>query len=118
MRHLQDLFTRAKSFWPQRRVPVARVASNLAPRRSSYGGGNQFVQQLSRHLMFHGYEVCYRLDKDVDCILIMDGRESLTTFNVKEIAVLRYHHSSSVYKTPRQCEEDFQHSHLTYFATI
>ena len=96
MRPLQDLFVRVKSFWPQSRTTVARVAINLAPRRSSYGGGNQFVQQLSRYLTFHGFEVCFRLDKKVDCILIIDGRDNLTTFGINEVLAFKQHHPSVV----------------------
>lgn len=92
----RDLLTAVRSSLPQRRKPVARVAVNLAPRKSPYGGGNQFLQQLGRYLTFHGYEVVYHLDSGVDCVLIMDGRNAQTTFGLREIQAFKRLHPSVV----------------------
>jgi glycosyltransferase involved in cell wall biosynthesis len=92
------------SFWSQlrgrlgaRAVPtVARVAVNLAPRSSPYGGGNQFVDLLARQLRFQGYDVRFGLREDVDAVLVIDGRRELTTFGIEEIAALKRRRPSVV----------------------
>jgi glycosyltransferase involved in cell wall biosynthesis len=89
MQRLLNILSSVRSFWPERKQPVARVAINMAPRSTPYGGGNQFVQQLSRYLTFHGYDVVYQLDPRVDCILIVDGRDTLTTFGLREIRAFK-----------------------------
>jgi len=96
VRRFRDLVATARSYWPQRKRPVARVAINMAPRSTPYGGGNQFVQQLTRHLVFHGYEVLFHLDGEVDCILIIDGRDNLTTFGVREILAFKQRNPSVI----------------------
>lgn len=72
------------------------MAINLAPRRSSYGGGNQFVRLLSRYLTFHGFDICFRLDKKVDCILIIDGRDNMTTFSMNDVLAFKQYHPSVI----------------------
>ena len=68
------------------RRPLACVALNLAPRRSPYGGGNQFVAQLSRALRRLGYAVRHDLHRAVDVVLIVEARDELAAFGVAEIA--------------------------------
>ena len=65
-----------------RRHVRARIALNLAPRSSPYGGGNQFVRLLSDHLRDHGYEVVHRADDRLDAVVLLDGRPELTTFGI------------------------------------
>ncbi|HEY5814260.1 MAG TPA: hypothetical protein VIT23_16595 [Terrimicrobiaceae bacterium] len=56
--------------WFQRkRRPVATVAFNMVPRRGPYGGGNQWLNQLSSYLEGCGYAVQFRLDRQVDCVV-------------------------------------------------
>lgn len=86
---ISQLIAYAQSCWPVRSHPVARVAINVVPRRTPYGGGNQFVQQLGRYLRVYGYEVVHRLDSHVDCILMIDGREALTTFGIGDVRAFR-----------------------------
>src|SRR3989338_4750504 len=63
-----------------------KVAINLKPRRSPWGGGNQFVEQFERRLSAEGYSVVFRLDEDVRCILLIDPRaESPTAFKMAAI---------------------------------
>jgi glycosyltransferase involved in cell wall biosynthesis len=40
----------------------------MIPRRGPYGGGNQWLNQLSTYLKRSGYAVQYHLDRQVDCI--------------------------------------------------
>ena len=52
-----------------RRRSIATVAFNMIPRRGPYGGGNQWLNQLSSYLKRWGYAVQFRLDKHVDCVM-------------------------------------------------
>jgi glycosyltransferase involved in cell wall biosynthesis len=51
-----------------KRQPVATVAFNMIPRRGPYGGGNQWLSQLSSYLKRCGYAVQFHLDEHVDCV--------------------------------------------------
>lgn len=55
------IFTRKRS--------LATVAFNMQPRRGPYGGGNQWLQQVSAYLARCGYAVRYDLSSKVDCVL-------------------------------------------------
>lgn len=48
---------------------VATVAFNMRPKRGPFGGGNQWVSQLSAYLRACGYRVVYRLDDSVDLVM-------------------------------------------------
>lgn len=96
MRRLSETLAAMRSYWPQSRRPAARIAINMAPRKSPYGGGNQFVAQLTRCLRFFGYEVVFHLDRTVDCIVLVDGRAALTTFGIAEIAAWKKRYPSVV----------------------
>ena len=52
----------------RKRRPVATVAFNMIPRRGPYGGGNQWLNQLSSYLKRCGYAVQFHLDEHVDCV--------------------------------------------------
>ncbi len=54
-------------------APVARLAINMRPIFASWGGGNQWLLQLSRYLQFSGYHVQYDLRGEVDGILMNHG---------------------------------------------
>jgi glycosyltransferase involved in cell wall biosynthesis len=72
-----------------RRRRRGRIAFNLAPRSSPYGGGNQFVRLLSDHLRDHGYEVVHRAGADLDAVVLVDGRPELTTFGIADVSALK-----------------------------
>ena len=57
------------SWFFRKRKAVARVAFNMAPRRGPYGGGNQWLNQLSSSLKNSGYAVQFSLDEKVDCVV-------------------------------------------------
>ncbi len=63
----------------------ARVALNLAPRDSPYGGGNQFVAQLVPSLRRLGFEIVYELTDSVDVVLIIEARDHLASFALSEV---------------------------------
>jgi hypothetical protein len=56
------------SWFVRKRRPVATVAFNMLPRSGPYGGGNQWLNQLSAHLKRCGYAVQCHLDRKVDCV--------------------------------------------------
>lgn len=62
-----------------------RVAINLKPTPSPWGGGNQFAQQLSDYLISQGHEVVYKLDSNITAILIIDSKMSGPLFTIHEI---------------------------------
>jgi glycosyltransferase involved in cell wall biosynthesis len=53
---------------------VARVAINMRPTSSPWGGGNQWLQQMVRYLTGRGYQVVFDLKHLVDAILLIDPR--------------------------------------------
>ncbi len=77
--------------------PIARIAFNKRPRATAWGGGNQWLNQMVRWLRVHGYSVCFTLDPDVDCIMLVDPRPVETvTFGVSEIQVFKRRHPEAV----------------------
>jgi glycosyltransferase involved in cell wall biosynthesis len=53
--------------------PVARIAINMRPIFAAWGGGNQWLLQMSRFLQYSGYHVQYDLNGEVDGILMNHG---------------------------------------------
>jgi len=66
---------------------IARVAINMRPARSAWGGGSQWVAQMTRYLGDRRYAVGFELRDDVDCIVLVDPRPGgLVTFGPDDIA--------------------------------
>ncbi|MEE9611613.1 MAG: hypothetical protein V3W19_10190 [Desulfatiglandales bacterium] len=81
--------------WRQgfRETHQAKIAINMKPKASPWGGGNQFVKQFADHLKFRGHRVTYRLESDVTSILLVDPRPSDTIrFGVDEILEFKRKH--------------------------
>jgi hypothetical protein len=55
---------------------VGRIAINMRPQASSWGGGNQWVLQMTKALRAEGYSVRFDLAQPVDGILMVDPRPS------------------------------------------
>ena len=53
---------------------MARIAFNMRPTSSPWGGGNQWLQQMLRYLTQRGYEVVFDLGRSVDAIVLVDPR--------------------------------------------
>lgn len=67
-------------------APVARVAINMRPTSSPWGGGNQWLRQMVRYLGERGYRVSFDLRGRVDLIVLADPRVGgLVTFGPEEI---------------------------------
>ena len=49
--------------------PKPTVAFNMLPRRGPFGGGNQWLSQLSTYLRRQGYRVVFHLRSDVDLVM-------------------------------------------------
>lgn len=77
-----------------RRSPDAKtVAVSMRPKRSPWGGGNQFVEQLINHLKASGHRVTFRLRDDVTSILLVDPRPIETTaFSMEAIESFKRTH--------------------------
>src|SRR4051812_42434691 len=77
--------------------PMARIALNLPPIASSWGGGNQWVRQMTDYLRQSGYSVRFDLKSAVDCIFLVEPRESAAiSFTVHDIEVYKRSHPQSV----------------------
>ena len=67
-------------------APVARVAFNMRPTSSPWGGGNQWLVQMVRSLSARGWAVSDNLDGVLDAIVIVDPRVGgLVTFGPEDI---------------------------------
>lgn len=65
---------------------VARVAINMRPTSSPWGGGNQWLRQMVRYLTGRGFEVVFDLERRVDAIVLVDPRvEGLVRFGPEDI---------------------------------
>ncbi len=65
---------------------VARVAMNLKPVYSSWGGGNQWLTQVARFLRASGYAVRFNLREEADCLLLTHfGLTGKTSFSLEEL---------------------------------
>jgi len=85
----------------------AKIAINMKPKASPWGGGNQFVEQLAAHLRSRGHRVTYRLEPDVTCILLVEPRPFDTTrFGVAEIRAFKrkYPHVRCVHRI-NECDQ-------------
>jgi glycosyltransferase involved in cell wall biosynthesis len=70
--------------------PVGRVAISMRPIFASWGGGNQWLLQMTRHLGYSGYSVRFDLREEVDAIFINhSGLNDDMTFGVDEIAAFK-----------------------------
>lgn len=92
-----------------RQVPAGagRIAINMKPKDSPWGGGNQFVQQLEEFLLAEGHAVTYDLDDDVTVILLIEPRPFQTTrFSVQDIAEFKATHPGvSVIHRVNECDQ-------------
>lgn len=78
-------------------APVARVAVNMRPTSSPWGGGNQWVGQMVRHLSERKYDVTFDLNGSVDAIILVDPRVGdLVTFGPEEIRSYKVRHPAVV----------------------
>ena len=68
----------------------ATVAFNLRPRSGPFGGGNQWVAQLSDYLRRCGYKVVFSLNDRVDLVMgTHAGLNGALTFSYEEVASLK-----------------------------
>lgn len=72
------MFEALKRALTVRKKPVLKVAINMRPIRNSWGGGNQWVQQMVKHLGRRNFEVCYSLEEGCDCIFLLEPRMGST----------------------------------------
>ena len=78
-------------------TPVARVAINMQPTDAPWGGGNQWVRQMTRYLAAVGYSVSFDLREPVGAIVMIDPRVGgLVTFGPDEIREYKVSHAATV----------------------
>lgn len=76
-----------------RTPPVATVAFNMKPLSGPYGGGNQWVRQLSGYLRQYGYAIRFDLAKPVDCLMLTHaGISGTLEFGAAEIRDYKRRH--------------------------
>jgi glycosyltransferase involved in cell wall biosynthesis len=76
-----------------RRNPIANVAINLAPRKGSWGGANQWATQVTRYLEYCGYRVRHDLRQPVDLIVMTHtGLSEGTSFLHRDVEAFRRKH--------------------------
>ncbi len=82
--------------FPDPQDPIARVALNMQPIEQPWGGGNQWLVQITRHLRKMGYSVRFDLQRPVDCILLVAARpSSRASFGVDDIGQYKKAHSNT-----------------------
>ncbi len=70
-----------------KKTKKVKIAVNATPVSGSWGGGNQWLIQLSRMADFMGFELVYQLDADVDCIIVLHSADNQgASFNASDIA--------------------------------
>ncbi len=63
-----------------------RVAFNIYPLPTPFGGAQEFLKQFARYIVWHGGEVVHELDPEVTHIFILDVRRIETyTFDLEDI---------------------------------
>ncbi len=68
------------------RRKIATVAFNMRPRRGPWGGGNQWLNQMTDYLKWQGFRVVYSLDERVECVLYTHaGLSGELTFRAEDV---------------------------------
>ena len=76
---------------------IANVAINMRPTETPWGGGNQWVRQMTRHLGAVGCRVSFDLREPADAIVMIDPRVGgLVTFGPDEIREYKRRHRTTV----------------------
>jgi glycosyltransferase involved in cell wall biosynthesis len=72
---------------------VATVAINMRPLNSSWGGGNQWINQFIPFLAIHGYRVTFNLNTSVDLILLISPQVGgFVTFSSDDVEIYKKLH--------------------------
>jgi glycosyltransferase involved in cell wall biosynthesis len=74
----------------RRSPPRSRIAFNMRPVTHAWGGGNQWLDQVSRHLRASGYDVRHDLHRRPDTVVLVDPRVGGNVrFGAEQIALLK-----------------------------
>jgi len=76
-----------------KRLRVMKIAFNKEIVNGPYGGGNNVLSLLASFLKRNNVEVCFRLEEDVDIIVVMDVRDSSCCFSLKQIEDFKNKHN-------------------------
>lgn len=72
-----------------------KIFFNRVPRVEPYGGGNQFLNGMTKYLSDLGHEVVYHLEKDIDLIFMMDPRPGDIGYSLRHIALYKQKHPNT-----------------------
>ena len=64
---------------------LMKVYFNRKIVNSSWGGGNNFVKNMSQHLISSGHNVVYDLEEGIDILFMIDPRPSEHGYSINEI---------------------------------
>ncbi len=65
---------------------MPRIAFNIRPKRTPFGGANEFIKQFASHMAWESAEIVYHLDPSVTHVFIMDPRRIETcSFGLEDI---------------------------------
>ena len=85
-----------------------KIAINLKPTETSFGGGNEFLRLLVDHLRHQGHSINFDLKTKLDFVFIIDPRwrHSLSAFNLGELSryLLRNQDTIVVHRI-NECDE-------------
>src|SRR5262245_16810574 len=97
LRQALESWRRAPMTAPVSTAAIANVAINMQPTETPWGGGNQWVRQMMRHLTAVGYRVSFDLQEPADAIVMIDPRVGgLVTFGPDEIREHKRRHPATV----------------------
>jgi glycosyltransferase involved in cell wall biosynthesis len=66
-----------------------KIFFNRVPRLEPYGGGNQFLQRMTKLLGDSGHEVVYHLNPGIDVIFMMDPRPGDIGYSLEHITAYK-----------------------------
>ncbi len=104
---LQKIFSSLKGCPKRRKSSQGKIAINLRPLKSPWGGGNQFVDQLCKYLKKNGYHITHCLEPGVSSILLIDPRVGNNIqFGVNEVYKFKqiYPHTKCIHRI-NECDQ-------------
>lgn len=83
------------------------IAINMKPKRTSWGGGNQFVNLLASFLKRRGFDVTYEITSKTKIAIIIDPRTNLDSiqFGEKELQHAKQKQNIKVIHRVNECDK-------------
>ena len=83
-----------------------KVFFNRVPRDEPFGGGNQFLSAMVKHLVNHDHEVTFNLEENIDIIFLMDPRPGDIGYSIEHVS--RYksaHPETKILHRVNECDK-------------